>query len=194
MRATIGRMTKGTPMPLNSEDLARLFDLHSGAMLAFLARRTYDPEIAVDILAETFAEAFEDRERFRGRESEARAWLFAIARHRLTDFFRRGRVERRALPVLGVERRSLTDAEYDRIEELAASQDLRDRVASGLEELSSEQRDALRLRVVEERPYAYVARSLGISEQTARARVSRALRALRSSPVIAELMEVTDHV
>ncbi len=163
-------------------------------MLAFLARSTYDPEVAVDILAETFAEAFEDRQRFCGPDAEAaRAWLYAIARHRLTDFFRRGRVERRALKTLGVERRSLTDAEYDRIEELAASQDLRDRVSAGLEEHSSEQRDALRLRVVEERPYADVALSLGISEQTARARVSRALRALRSSPIIAELMEVADH-
>ncbi|HEY3774967.1 MAG TPA: sigma factor-like helix-turn-helix DNA-binding protein [Solirubrobacteraceae bacterium] len=41
-------------------------------------------------------------------------------------------------------------------------------------------RDALRLRVVEERPYPEVARVLGISEQAARARVSRGLRSLRS--------------
>jgi predicted DNA-binding protein (UPF0251 family) len=44
--------------------------------------------------------------------------------------------------------------------------------------LSVEQRDALRLRVVEERSYAEVALLLGVSEQAARARVSRGLRAL----------------
>ncbi len=41
------------------------------------------PEVAVDILAETFAVALVGRRRFRGRHGEAaRAWLFGIARHR----------------------------------------------------------------------------------------------------------------
>jgi RNA polymerase sigma-70 factor (ECF subfamily) len=45
-------------------------------------------------------------------------------------------------------------------------------------ELSPAHRDALRLRIVEELPYPEVARRLEISEPAARARVSRALRAL----------------
>jgi len=44
--------------------------------------------------------------------------------------------------------------------------------------LNAGQRQAVQLRVVEERPYDEVALALGISEQTARARVSRGLRAL----------------
>jgi RNA polymerase sigma-70 factor (ECF subfamily) len=47
-----------------------------------------------------------------------------------------------------------------------------------MSELSTAQRDALRLRVVDDLPYSTVAARLGISEPTARARVSRALRAL----------------
>ena len=47
-----------------------------------------------------------------------------------------------------------------------------------LARLIDDQRDALRLRVVEERSYPEVADALGVSEQTARARVSRGLRAL----------------
>jgi hypothetical protein len=38
-----------------------------------------------------------------------------------------------------------------------------------------------------------VARRLDISEQTARARTSRALRALRESSIFADLLEATDH-
>lgn len=180
--------------PLTGADLTRLYDRLAEPMLAFFVRRTYAADVAVDLLAETFAVAFEDRRQFRGRdEHAARAWLFAIARHQLTDYFRRGHVERRALARLGVERPPLTDAEYDRIEELAASRELRATVASELAALPADQREVLRLRVVEERPYHELARSLGISEQTARARVSRALRALRTSDSIATLREAPDH-
>jgi RNA polymerase sigma-70 factor (ECF subfamily) len=181
-------------MRLTGDDITELYDRHALAMLTFFARRTYAPEIAVDLLAETFAVAFEDRAQFRGGSVDAAAaWLFAIARHRLADHLRRGHVERRTLGRLGVERRPLTDAEYDRIEELAASEHLRQVVADELTALPLDQQEAVRLRVVEERPYEELARSLGISEPAARARVSRALRALRGAPGLAELKEATDH-
>jgi RNA polymerase sigma-70 factor (ECF subfamily) len=165
-------------MPLDADDIAGLYDRHARTLLAFIARRTAEPEAAVDLLAETFVAAFKDRRRFRG--GDPLPWLYGIARHQLSDYFRRGRVERRALAKLGVQRRALNEAEYDRIEELAGSRELRDEVAAALASLTPEHRDAVRLRVVEERPYPEIARSLGISEQTARARVSRALRALRA--------------
>ena len=86
----------------------------------FLARRVYDPEIAVDLMAETFAAAFTVREQFRGSDdADAVAWLYGIARNQLSRFYRRGEVERRALERLAVDRRPLTDPEYERIEELA---------------------------------------------------------------------------
>ena len=44
--------------------------------------------------------------------------------------------------------------------------------------LPEDQRRAVELRVVEEHGYSEVATILGVSEQTARARVSRGLRAL----------------
>jgi RNA polymerase sigma-70 factor (ECF subfamily) len=180
---------------LDSSDFEALYTRHAGELLAFLARRTYDPEVAVDLLAETFAVAFRDRRQFHGENLDAaRAWLFGVARHRLALFFRRGRVERRALARLGVERRSLTPSEYDRIEELAASRELREALSAQFEGLGAEQRDVLRLRVVEGRSYADVADQLGISEENARARASRALRALREAPGLRDLKEATENV
>ena len=79
---------------------------------------------------------------------------------------------------LGLEPPVLSDVEYERVEELAGLAELRARVASLLAELPAEARDALRLRVLEERPYPEVAAALGIAEPAARARVSRALRGL----------------
>jgi RNA polymerase sigma-70 factor (ECF subfamily) len=93
-------------------------------------------------------------------------------------YFRRGVVERRALTRLGVERGPLADIDYERIEDLASLRSHQAALAEGLASLSIEQREALQLRIVEERSYAELASTLGITEQTARARVSRALRAL----------------
>ena len=169
-------------MPLDAHDITALYDRYATTLLAYFQRRTFVPELSVDLVAETFAAAFAERARFRGGPADgdaSAAWLWAIARHELTDAQRRGGVERRALARLGVERRSLTDQEHDRIEELAASAPLRERVAEALAALPPDQRDAVRLRVVEEESYAAVAERLGVSETAARARVSRGLRALR---------------
>jgi RNA polymerase sigma-70 factor (ECF subfamily) len=150
-------------------------------MVAFFARRTYDPDLAVDLLAETFASAIAGRSSFRGRsDDDAIAWLYGIARNQLLGYFRRGAIERRAMRRVGIELRALTNDEYERIEELAGLDALRRRVAAELRHLSSEHRLAIDLRVVQERPYPEIARALGITEPTARARVSRGLRALEA--------------
>jgi RNA polymerase sigma-70 factor (ECF subfamily) len=172
---------------LSNEDVERLYREHAGMVLAFLARRVRVPEVAVDLMAETFAQAYADRRQFRGSgNDEAVGWIFGIARHCAAAYLRRGVIEQRVLSRLGVERRELYDYEYDRIEELAGLRNLVREVQNGLAELDTDQRDALRLRVVEDRSYGDVARELGVSEPTARARVSRALRALRRSPSFAD--------
>jgi RNA polymerase sigma-70 factor, ECF subfamily len=169
-------------MAMNGPRLTELFDRHAREILGFLARRTSDPEAAVDILAETFAAAFEGRGEFRGKDDRAeRAWLFAIARNELADHFRAEHAYGRAVARLGIERRELTDAEYDRIEELAGTKELRDLVADQIERLPSEQQDAVRLRLICELSYEEVADQLEITQQAARARVSRGLRTLRAA-------------
>jgi RNA polymerase sigma-70 factor (ECF subfamily) len=185
---------------LTTDELAELYDRNAEAILAFVVRRTWDPEVAVDILAETFAVALESRQRFRGLERDAAgAWLYGIARHQLADHYRRDGAQRRAVARLGIDRRPLTDIEYERIEELAGSRELRERVAEELHALPLDQREAVRLRVVEERGYQALARTLGIRQETARARVSRGLQALRaaidatSAEAPADLERSTDH-
>jgi RNA polymerase sigma factor (sigma-70 family) len=174
-------------MPLAADDFADLYDRHAKALVLFFQRRTYDPESAVDLMAETFAAAFRDRRSFRGSGADtAAAWLFGVARHQLSGYYRRGAVERRALARLGVERRTLSDAELERIEQLAGTDGLRGQVAQALEALSATHREALELRVVQERPYDEVARLLCVSEPTARQRVSRALQALGRSLAVDE--------
>lgn len=185
-------------MALSPDEIADLYDRHAEAILAFLVRRSWDPEAAVDMLGETFAVALEGRRRFRGSADDAaRAWLYGIARHHLADHYRRTGAQRRALARLGIERRPLTDIEYERIEDLASSRELRDHVAEELETLPVDQREAVRLRVVEEQGYQALSEALGISQDTARARVSRGLQALRvaidATTVENSLQRSTDH-
>lgn len=176
-RATVRRRVD------HPEGFAAAYRTHSRAILVFLTRRTFDPETALDLTAETFAQAYAGRRRFRGAtDDELAAWLFAIARHVLARFVRRGFAERRALERLGVEVPSLEPEDLQRIVELAALADLRLAVLERFSTLGADQREALRLRVVEELPYCEVARQLAISEPTARARVSRGLRTLADGP------------
>lgn len=152
---------------------------HAEAMLRFFTRRTLDVEAAADLTSETFAEAFASRARFRDLRPEGSAgaaWLYGIGHHQLSRFFRAGGVEDRARARLGMPRRELEPDDLERIEELADLQSLRRTVARTLDRLSDDQREAIRLRVIEERTYEEVAAVLGCTQDTARARVSRGLR------------------
>ena len=160
---------------MDADAVADLYAVMSERLLVFFARRTYDGEIALDLTAETFARALECRRQFRGdTEGRAAGWVWGIARNVLGEFFKRGRVERRALRRIGLEPPTVSDEEIERIEQLAGVHGLRAAVATALGELGADQRQALRLRVVEELEYPL----LGVSEATARARVSRGLRRL----------------
>jgi len=171
---------KPTQHALRTRDgFSEAYRLHARSILIFLARRTCDPETALDLTAETFAQAFASRRRFRGTTDEdAAAWLFGIARNVLSRYVRRGMAERRALTRLGVEVPSLEPDDLVRIVELAGLDELRGAVARELGTLSQEHREALRLRVVEQLPYDDVAQRLAITEPAARARVSRGLRTI----------------
>ena len=78
-----------------NELLSALFRRDADALLIWFARRKFDPEAAMDLMAETFAEVF-DRKRLVGdREDDARRWLYGIAHHQLSRFIRRAGPRRR---------------------------------------------------------------------------------------------------
>lgn len=164
---------------VEGDAFVRAYETYSRPILVFFIRRVFEAESAMGLTAETFAQAFVARRRFRGKSKpELEAWLFAIARAQLSHYMRRGQAERRAMRRLGIERPALVDEDIERLERLAGTEQLRTLVAESLAELDERQREALRLRVVDDVAYSDIAARLGISEQTARARVSRALRAL----------------
>ena len=169
---------------------AQFFNENHVQLVRFFARRVYDPQLALDLAAETFAQAFVARGRFKGSvDSDARSWLFTIAMRQLSRYYRRGQAELRAIQRLGLERPQADRDELEQVERLASLEQAKESLARGLQLLDDDQRRAIRLRIVEELPYDRVAHQLGISEQAARARVSRSLKALAAALDLDQLAE-----
>jgi RNA polymerase sigma factor (sigma-70 family) len=163
----------------DAEAFSELYRSEAEAVLIFLTRRTLDGELAVDLTAETFAIAMRSWGKLKGLQREQqRAWLFTVAKRQLGRYFRRARVERRAVQRLGIQVPAVASDDLALIERRAGLSELRSALGCELARLSPEQRQALSLRIVDERTYEAIAQQLGISEQTARARVSRGLRKL----------------
>jgi RNA polymerase sigma-70 factor (ECF subfamily) len=151
-----------------------LYSRHVDTIYGWFGRRIQ--WAAADLTAETFAQAWLVRSRFRDqRDGSALPWLLGIARNVLGESVRRDRVATRARERLGLPLDLASEDGYTRAEErLSPSRAL----AEALEELPEHERRALELRVVEELPYAEVASRLAIRPAAARLRVSRALRRL----------------
>jgi RNA polymerase sigma-70 factor (ECF subfamily) len=164
---------------VDPDAFAAFYYAYAERVLVYFTRRVLDVDVAFDLLSETFAKALERRRQFRGASAEEeQGWLFSIARSELRHYWRDGRVERSALAQLGVPVPGLSDPEIERIEDVAGLGEVAAPLADAMASLPEEQRRAVELRVIDECGYADVAVKLGISEQTARARVSRGLRAL----------------
>jgi RNA polymerase sigma factor (sigma-70 family) len=156
---------------------AAFYRRHVAAVLAFFVRRVSSEEVAADLAGETFAAALLACERYRAGEAPALAWLLGIARNKLRESARRGRVETEARQRVGVPPIGFDDDDLLRVQEMASvgAEALR-----LLEALPQAQRDAVRARVVDELDYEQLALELGRSQQVVRQDVSRGLRRLRT--------------
>ena len=144
-------------------------------VLGYFARRVGEPEVAADLMAETFARALVHYQTDPPREPAA--WLFSIARNLLIDSARHGQVEESARRKLHLDPLVLDDLDIQRIEEVAEATDLAETVR---DMLSATEYEALRARAVDEESYAELALRMRCSEAVARKRVSRAIANVRT--------------
>jgi len=156
-------------------EIEELYRRHARRLAGYLMRATGDAEVAADLTAETFAAALVSRDRYRAELGAPSTWLYGIAAHKLGDWRRRGHAEDRARRRLGIERPPLSE---DDVAELARLAD-EVTVVELLEELPSEQRTAVRARLLDELSYDEIALAEGVSEAAIRKRVSRGLAGLR---------------
>jgi RNA polymerase sigma factor (sigma-70 family) len=154
-----------------------LYERYAQAVNAYFVRRTASRSASLDLTAETFAQAWLVRARFRDEAAGSAApWIYGIARNVLLMSIRRGAIERRATERLGLQ---------EHLDRPRATEDLlpEDTWADGADELldtlPENEREAVRLRVLEDLEYSEIARALGTTPGAARVRVHRGLNALR---------------
>jgi RNA polymerase sigma-70 factor (ECF subfamily) len=150
-----------------------LYERYAARVYGYHLRRCAEEHAARDLTAETFAQAWLVRARFRDEAGgSAGPWLFAIARHVLLASVRRRALERGACERLGLLH------ELDR-PDVEPDERWLDGLDEALAELPPEQREALELRIVDDLDYAAVGAAQHVSPGAARVRVHRGLNALR---------------
>jgi RNA polymerase sigma-70 factor (ECF subfamily) len=159
----------------SAEGFAALYERRYPLVRGYLRRRIeLQPELVLDLVAETFARALERRDQFDPNRGSAVGWLLGIARNLLLDAMRKGRVAETSRRRLGMERIVVESEQLELIEHESASE-----LEDALSALPPRQREAIERRVLDEEPYTAIAARIGCSEQVVRKRVSRGLAALR---------------
>ncbi len=154
------------------------YDRYAAWIRGWFQRHTGEDAAALDLTAETFAQAWLARGRFKDEvEGSGAPWLFGIARNLLRQYYKHNRIETAARRRLGMPLAFDAD-EYEAVDERLQAGSLGPALRAAVDRLPSDQRAALELRVVEQLDYDEVAGRLGITVNAARLRVSRALRAL----------------
>ena len=180
-------MDRGDYSRLGDAELLRIARKDTAAYREFYGRHAQkldgwvrkcvgNPDIAKELTAETFAEAYVGLKRFKpDADGDGAGWLYGIARNLVRQYFRKERVERSARKRLGVlEETTVSDAS-ERVELATGDPALQ----AAVDRLPEHERAAVRLRVVSEMSYREVSEVLGCTETAARIRVSRALQRLR---------------
>lgn len=160
------------------EAFVGLFDRHHDRLCAFLRGRV-DADLADDLAAQAFTDAFDRRASYDLSFPDAGPWLFGFAlnllrRHRRTEA-RRWRAYARSVAT----QPRAQAGEEETIDRLAAGEAAA-RAARALAELPPHERDALLLLAWAELSYEEIARALGVPVGTVRSRLSRARAHLRA--------------
>jgi RNA polymerase sigma factor (sigma-70 family) len=153
---------------------------HVAEVTRFVTRRVADPQVAADLTAEVFLAVIEAATQYRGSFGGPRTWLYGIARNVIASEFRRSARERGAEQLIAG-RRLLDPDDVERLEaQIDAARQVRD-LHRELRALPTGERAVLELVSVDGLSVAEAAAALGIRPVTARVRLHRARRALRST-------------
>jgi len=158
------------------ECFRHLFDRHFDAVHCFLQRRV-GRQLADDLAAETFAQAFRHRDRYDG-SPDARPWLLGIAVNLMRRHYRSERRQLDAYARTGID--LVAESGFDNAEERADAANQGRRLAWALSSLRDGDRDVLLLYAWADLSYEEIALALGLRIGTVRSRLHRGRRRLRA--------------
>jgi RNA polymerase sigma factor (sigma-70 family) len=171
-------------MAEQDERISEAIDRDKTRLRNFIRRRVADPSDAEDILQEVFYELVETYRLMKPIE-QVGAWLFRVARNRITDLFRKRKPEASTNDSVVAE-----DGEFLTLEDLLPSRDAGPEAAyartvllaeleDALEELPDEQREVFLANEIEGRSFKDLAAETGLSVNTLLSRKHYAVIHLR---------------
>ena len=153
----------------------KLFAAFAPKVKSFAMRNGVGPELAEEVVQETFVRVWRKAEQFDPRKASASTWLYTIARNQRIDLLRK-----RHRPEPDFE----DPAFIPEPEPQPADVIVRNQEASRLREcisaLSPEQQEVLKLSFMEELPHGEVAEKLGIPLGTVKSRIRLAMKHIKS--------------
>ena len=162
---------------MDDDDLLyeRCIEPLEGRMLRTVRRVVRDPDLAQDALQDAVVRLWQHRDRVR-RHPNPEALVLRVCLHAAIDAVRRGQRRRETG---GVDLEDRPGAAGRGPSEALEQREQHEVVVRAIAQLPRQQALAVLMRVVEEQPYAAVARALGCAEITARSHVLRGRSRLR---------------
>ncbi|WP_203984942.1 RNA polymerase sigma factor [Sphaerisporangium rufum] len=160
------------------ETFAVLFDRYSAMLYRYVSRRL-GPEVAEDLVGETFMVAFARRDRYDLGRPDARPWLFGIVTKLIARHHRSEAARYRALSRLPMS--PDTEPVADRVAAGVSAAASKARLAAALAGLGKGDRDVLLLLAWGDLSYEEVAEAAGIPVGTVKSRLNRARRKVRAA-------------
>ncbi|MEO3853663.1 RNA polymerase sigma factor [Acrocarpospora sp. B8E8] len=162
------------------ECFAALFDRHAPHLHAYVARRL-GPDVADDVVSDTFLDAFRRRHVYNPDHTDARPWLYGIASNLIGKHRRREQARYRAYARNGPDE-TIAALVEEGVTTLAVNRPLLRALAA----LKQGDRDALLLVAWAQFTYGEVALALSIPVGTVRSRLNRARTKMKTA------LEATD--
>jgi RNA polymerase sigma-70 factor (ECF subfamily) len=152
---------------------------HRPYLVRFALRKLRDPVLAEDAVHDVLEAVLSGRAVFSGRAA-LRSWLTAVLKNKIVDALRRIEHHDVLDDDAGDSPGHAVACPQPRPDEIAEQRQALARALAGIERLPATLREAMRLRVIEERSTASVCAELGISEENLFVRVHRARKQLLS--------------
>ncbi len=155
-----------------------VFRRHAASISRYVTRRL-GPDLAEDIVAETFLAAFRGRGGYQLSRPDAAPWLYGIASNLIRRHCRDEVRMLRALGRSGID--PVAESPADLVQARFLANSASRSVAAAIAALSPRQRDVVLLVTWAELTYDQVAETLGVPEGTVRSRMNRARTRLRAA-------------
>ena len=171
--AVITRIQNG-----ETESFGEIYELFAQKIYTFIFYKTFHRETAEDLTSQTFISALEGIQSFDIQKGSFNAWIYAIARNAVIDFYRTKKSVKSIDDIFDLASDDDLVAEFKVKSEFAE-------IHTALQKISPRQREIILLRIWEGLKFREVAEIVGKSEAAVKMDFARGIQNLKKEVVVA---------